>query len=338
MFGTPTVLLPLIGFVFGVIGLTQIEGELLAPSWQLLLLIAVIGIFDALAGAAATITFAIGALVMGQVSSIDDVRLLLGFMLVGFAPALLAIAFRKIRKQADWGLGYWWDRLVDLAVVTFLAGWTMSSVISTLPALAKLTMPAANHVTDFALAAAAAMFVRIILEEVSSRFYPARLNFINPTNVADPSVAQKYIALSIRLFLFIFVSAALMGNTWQTWVGSALFILPTVLGWYSDRLPNFPRLWAFLPAGIPGLALSLVIASSTTALVGGVLGASPELAQWSFVLLPIPLLLLSILGLFGRQGETPDADRPLKTHKWRWVYRIGGIVMLFVTLRLAGIL
>jgi hypothetical protein len=81
-----------------------------------------------------------------------------------------------------------------------------------------------------------------------------------------------------------------------------------------------------------------VIASTTTAIVGGVLGASPELAQWSFVLLPIPLLLLSILGLFGRQGETPDTDRPLKTHKWRWVYRIGGIVMLFVTLRLAGIL
>jgi hypothetical protein len=75
------------------------------------------------------------------------------------------------------------------------------------------------------------MFVRILLEEVSSRFYPARLNYINPTNVADPSPVQKYIALSIRLFLFIFVSAALMGNTWQTWVGSFLFIVPTLLGW-----------------------------------------------------------------------------------------------------------
>jgi hypothetical protein len=338
MLGTPTVILPLIGFVFGLVGLTQIEGELISPSWELLLLISVIGIFDALAGAAATITFAIGAVITGQVNSVDDVRLLLGLMLVGFAPALLAVAFRKIRKAADKSLGYWWDRIVDLAVVTFLAGWTMSSVISTLPALAKLTMPAANHVTDFALAASAAMFIRIVLEEVSSRFYPARLNYINPTNVADPSPLQKYIALTIRLGLFIFVSAALMGNTWQTWVGSFLFILPTLLGWYSDRLPNFPRLWAFLPAGIPGLALSLVIASTTTAIVGGVLGANPELAQWSFVLLPIPLLLLSILGLFGRHGQSPDDDRPIKTHKWRYVYRIGGIVMLFITLRLAGII
>jgi hypothetical protein len=259
-------------------------------------------------------------------------------MLVGFAPSLLAVAFRKIRKQADMHIGYWWDRLVDLAVVTFLAGWTVSSVISTLPSLAGLTMAAANHVNDFALAAAAAMFVRILVEEFASRFYPARLNFINPTNVAPTSSLQKYIALAVRLGLFIFVSAALMGNSWQTWVGSFLFVLPTLLGWYSDRLPNVPLLWKLLPAGIPGLALSLIIASTTTAAVGAWLGATPDLAQWSFVLLPIPLLVLSVLGLFGRHGVNPDDERPLKSHKWRWVYRLGGIVMLVITLRLAGIL
>jgi hypothetical protein len=214
----------------------------------------------------------------------------------------------------------------------------MSSVISTLPALAGLTMPAANHVTDYALAAAAAMFIRIWLEEGAARFYPSRLNYINPTEVASTHPVQKYIALAIRLGLFIFVSAALMGNTWQTWVGSFLFILPTLLGWYSDRLPNLPALWKILPGGLPGLALSLIIASTTTALVGAWLGATPDLAQWSFVLLPIPLLVLSILGLFGRHGASPDDDKPLKTDKWRYVYRIGGVVMLFVTLRLAGIL
>lgn len=56
------------------------------------------------------------------------------------------------------------------------------------------------------------------------------------------------------------------------------------------------------------------------------------------MLLPIPLLVLSILGMFGRHGKDPDDDRPIKTHKWRYVYRIGGIVMLVVTLRLAGVI
>jgi hypothetical protein len=49
-------------------------------------------------------------------------------------------------------------------------------------------------------------------------------------------------------------------------------------------------------------------------------------------------LLLSILGLFGRHGKNPDDDRPIKTYKWRYVYRLGGIIMLVVTLRLAGVI
>jgi hypothetical protein len=294
-------------------------------------------VFDALAGFLATVTFVIGALITHGFDSAQDLRLQIGILLVGFGPALLATAFRKIRKQSEMHFNYWWERIIDLAVVTFLAGWTMSSMISTLPSLAGMTMPAANHVTDFSLAVAAAMFVRIIAEEAASLIYTLRLNRINPTEVPSPSRTQKSIALTVRLGLFIFVSAALMGNTWQTWVGSLLFILPTFLGWYSDKLPNFPRLWKLLPGGIPGLALSLLIASSTTAAVGAALGATPDLAQWSFVLLPIPLLLLSILGLFGRHGSTPDELKPIKTERWKLVYRIGGIVMLLVTLRLAGI-
>jgi hypothetical protein len=47
--------------------------------------------------------------------------------------------------------------------------------------------------------------------------------------------------------------------------------------------------------------------------------------------------VLSILGLFGRHGENPDDPRPIKTERWKLVYRIGGIVMLLITLRLAGI-
>ena len=337
MFGTVSIVLPLVGLATGLFGLTQIQDNLLVPAWQTLLLIAVLGVFDALAGFLGTVSFVIGAIAIHGIASENDLRLQIGILLIGFGPALLATAFRKIRKQADLGLSYWWERIIDLAVVTFLAGWTMSSMVSTLPALAGMTMPAANHVTDFSLAVAAAMFVRIVAEETASRVFTTRLNRINPTHVPGTNQIQKSIALLVRLGLFIFVSAALMGNTWQTWVGSILFILPTFLGWYSDKLPNFPILWKLLPSGVPGLALSLIIASTTTALVGAWLGATPDLAQWSFVLLPIPLLVLSVLGLFGRHGTNPEDPRPIKTDKWKLVYRIGGVVMLIITLRLAGI-
>jgi hypothetical protein len=66
------------------------------------------------------------------------------------------------------------------------------------------------------------------------------------------------------------------------------------------------------------------------------LGETPAYAEFSFVLIPLPLLVLSILSMFGREGVTPDEERPGKRN--RWVYRVGGVAMLLVTLNLTGII
>jgi RsiW-degrading membrane proteinase PrsW (M82 family) len=97
-----------------------------------------------------------------------------------------------------------------------------------------------------------------------------------------------------------------------------------------------PWLWRILPSGIPGLAFSIVLASLTTALVGQFLGVNKDFAEWAFVLLPLPMLLISILTMFGRFGRTEDEERPIK--KVVWLYRVGGVVMLLLTLRLVGII
>ena len=120
---------------------------------------------------------------------------------------------------------------------------------------------------------------------------------------------------------------------------SALFVFPTVIGWFSDRFPNSPRIWRILPTGVPGLAFTLMVASATSAVVGAVLGNDPALGQWTFLILPLPMLVITALGWFGRHGEI-DADgneeeRPGKRNKW--IYRIGGIVVMILTLKLAGI-
>jgi hypothetical protein len=128
-----------------------------------------------------------------------------------------------------------------------------------------------------------------------------------------------------------------MGNVWQVWVGSALFILPTLIGFYSDRFKNFHMIWRILPTGIPGLAVTLLIASITTSLVGAWFGASPDLALWSFALLPIPMLILAVLGMFGREGLEGEVRWIQRPHL-KWVYRIGGIVMLLFTMNLAGVI
>jgi hypothetical protein len=308
-----------------------------APHWQWFIVLAVIGIFDAFAGLIGTTLFVVGTIVMHGSLGLDDVRLLLGVIIVGYGPALLANAFRAFRKEPEDGEEYWWERLVDLVVLPFIGGWVTATMISTLPALAGSTLAIANHVDTFGITIAIAITLRVLLEEFVARWFPARLDTLHPTDVDDPAPIQKWISVAFRLSVFIFVTAALMGNVWQVWVGSALFILPTIVGFYSHRFKNFPWIWRVLPTGIPGLAFALIVASLTTSVVGMWFGTSPDLALWSFALLPIPMLALSILGMLGREGNEGEI-RWIRRPGFKWIYRIGGVVMLLATMQLAGVI
>jgi hypothetical protein len=209
-------------------------------------------------------------------------------------------------------------------------------MVSVLPAVSGLTVNAANHIIDFGVWVAVAAGVRVLIEELAARYYPARLNAINPDEIPDPPMAQKIFALAVKYVMWIVFTGALVGPGWQVWVGSALFLLPSVISWFQDRFPNFPVLWRVLPTGVPGLAFSILLASFTTALVTNLIGVSEELMQWSFVLLPLPMLVYSLLGMFARHGVTEDEDRPVK--RFKWVYRLGGAVMMYFTLQLVGII
>jgi hypothetical protein len=335
--GSLSVLPTIAAVVLASISINPGTQHILPPVWPIFLAITLIGIFDAAAGLVGTTVYVIGTVIVHLNNiQLSDVRLLLGIVITGFGPVLLTNAFRQFRKDKDAEKHYVWERIIDLGVLPFFGGWTTASMISTLPALAGLTLSVANHVNDFALAVAGATVARVLLEEVVARVFPTRLDTLHPTEIPSTYPGHRYVALLSRVGIFIFVTAALMGNEWQVWVGSVLFALPTALGWVSHRWPNVPWLWRILPQGIPGLALVLIVAQATSALVGVIFGKSPELALWSFALLPIPLLILSVLGMFGREGEDGEI-RFVKREKFVWVYRLGGVVMLVLTLKLAGV-
>ena len=257
-------------------------------------------------------------------------------MILAIGPAMLTTAFRTLRKHPADDFKSWWERLIDFAVAPFMAGWSSAAMVGALPALAGLTLPIADQVNTFALSLAAAAFVRVGLEEFAARYYPARLNHINPDELPEPPLAQRALSLAVKFAAWILLGGALVGESWQLWVGAALFLLPTVIGWYQDSFTNSPALWRILPSGVPGLALSLIVATLTTALMAELVGTIPALAAWSFAILPLPLLLLAVLGMFGRHGLEGEDEKPAQRNKW--VYRIGGVIMLDVTLRLAGII
>lgn len=349
MLGTISFIGPLVAATFAIIAVNENAAEIAAgqysqiitPGWIWFLAIAVLGAFDASAGFVGAMVYIIGSIIsVGHIPDTGEVRTMMGIILVSVAPALLTTGFRTIRKHAALDFNSWWERIADFIIAPFMAGWSVSAMVSGLPALAGLTLDTANHVSDFVVFIAVAVFARVALEEFAARAFPARLNKINPDEIPDPSNIQKAIVLVIKYFLWVFIGGALIGPSWQVWVGSALFVFPAVVGWYTDKFPNSPRIWRLLPTGIPGLAFTLLVASATSATVGAVLGQNPALGQWSFVILPIPMLAITVLGWFGRHGAV-DANgveevRPGKRNKW--LYRIGGVIVMFLTLKLAGVI
>jgi hypothetical protein len=349
MLGTLSLLGPILAAVIGVIAVNENAAEIAAgeyskiitPGWELLLIIAILGAFDASAGFVGATVYIVGSLfTVGHVPDVGEIRTMMGIMLIAVGPGMLATAFRTIRKDAASDARSWWERATDFAVAPFMAGWSVSAMVAGLPALAGLTLDAANHVADFALFIALATVIRVLLEEFAARAFPYRLNRINPDEIPDPSNLQKGIVLVIKYGIWVFIGGALIGPSWQVWVGSALFVFPTVLSWYQDRFPNSPAIWRVLPTGIPGLALTLFISSATTATVGAILGSTPELAQWAFLILPMPLLVLSLLGMFGRHGKISRRGKEEErfSQKNDLVYRVGGVLMLVITLKLAGVI
>lgn len=337
MFGSLSLFGPLFAIYVAIQSLSITQGQITTPPWMMLLTIVFLGAFDVMAGLLGALVFVIGTIAFAASPlEMADYRLLGGVVAVSIAPMIVASAFRKIRKLPANNFGTWWERISDLAIIPFMSGWTVSSMVSMLPAIFGATLAVANHVNDFAIAVAAAAFIRVILEEFSARYFPERLNRVNPDEIPEPPLVQKVISLVVKYSIWVFISGALLGVSWQIWVGSALFLMPTIVSWFSDKLPNIPSLWRVWPTGIPGLVANLAISGATTTTVSILLGSTPDYAKWSFLLLGLPALVFSLVGQLARHGERPDEIKPVK--RFGLLYRVGGVLLLMVTLKLTGIL
>jgi hypothetical protein len=298
----------------------------------------VIAILDAFSGMLAAIVFITGSLAVLIASSGFETAstwvVFVGVALAMFGPGFLITGFRKLHRRPERNVRYWWERLTDFFVCSFLAAWLLSSITSSMPALAGHTMPVANHIQDIALAGAIAGASRVLLEEIAGRAFPVRTNWHSFVQFREPTLSTEALGLGFKAILWGAIASAMFGFSWQIVVGTTLFLTPNVLELFSDRLPNSSLLWRILPSGLPGMTLNLALGSVAAIGIAVIGGATPEVAKYTFVLMPIPLLILGILKVFGRHG----GDQKIKPTKSNiWLYRIGGVVVYLVTLKLAGV-
>jgi hypothetical protein len=337
IFGSISVLPVAAAITLAVLGLQGNGGELLHPPIAIFMAIGLIGMFDALAGILGIAVFILGSLPLVNPTVLEDWRMLAGIAVAGFGPILLARSIRNFRRRPIPGVDGLIARVGDIAFASLMGGWVAGLIFRALPALTGLTLPAANYVSTFQFYATLAIAARILMEDFSGRFFPHRMDKLAPDTLPEPPKAQVVISLSLKYFFYVFVASAFMGTGPIVWLASALFMVPTLIEFVKDRLPNSTFIWRWLPFGLPGLAMILGLEIVLENSLSGIFGERDDFSIiFIFALLGL-IISLAILGAIGRDGK-PGEVRLFEKPGARWLARAGGLLTFILLVQFTSML
>jgi hypothetical protein len=326
MFGAASVLLPLAGVVLGALAVADVGGQALPPTVAIAVGLAVLGVFDALAGLVGVAVFVVGVVAAGGLVSADAVRTMLGVATLWFAAPLIAGTARPLRRHPTLSFDEHFDRTADVVIASLIGAWAVQKILQGLPGLAGLDLPIAHRANFIALIVLGALAARMMVETVAAHWYPQRLAAVQPKDLPAPGTGQRLAANALIVGIFIFVAVSYLGSCWQLYVGAALFVLPKLLVLVADRLPSLPRMQPVVPRGVVQIVLLLLIGVVLGTHVLANLADGRQLIRDSFVVLSIPGFVVAVLELLG--GEAPERER-------RWYYQLLGVPVLTLGVLLA---
>ena len=320
--GSWAALLIPVGFILGIIASINTGAQALPPVWIIVAAIMAIAIFDAFAGFVAGFVFFTLALVTGNITSRPELLTTIGVMVLFFAPALLASAFRPfrrlVRNQDDM-----WERITDYALGTLLTFWVITKMVAAMNGLARLELPITDYGTELAFWAAALLLVRVGLEDIAVEHYPMRLRALHG-EVKTPSQRQKLRSLAFKIFVFFIMAAPFVGSTLNLVLGTLLFAIPQITSLSLED--NLPKKRLYLPKGVFKTVVMIFVMALASNLIEGAFSSPEAFLKWSFVVMALPGFFLHYLDAIT---DAPETDWKT-TDKGRKIYRVGGVVVFIL--------
>ena len=333
-FGSLAFVLPLISLYIGITAGLEAPNRL-TPDANLVLIIAVIGIFDALAGAIGFIALSLTLGLQFTFMPWISLEYFIGLAAIGLIPALAIGAFRPFRRSKSLSASSWWERITDLFVIPFFTIWSTTALIAGLAILARSNTSLSDNTRQIAIAMGLAFVVRLALEEFVAFVFPKRLSQDHPVEIDNPSTGHKVFVIFLRTMTFSAVAISFIGNCWQVWAATLIMLVPQIVDLFKDNFKNFPILWQIMPGGIPGIVFNIGIGTLTAYFLIQYLGETPEMAKLVFVLAPIPSTIIGLVKAFGRSAHEGDV-RWYRRPQLRYFYRISGFITFLVVLKLTN--
>jgi hypothetical protein len=320
--GSWAALLMPIGLILGVVASVNTGGQALPPAWTIVALIMAVAIYDAFAGFIAGTVFFLAALVTGHITNRPEFLTAIGVMVLFFAPALLASAFRPfrrlVRNQDDK-----WERVTDYALGTLLTFWVITKMVAAMNGLARLELPITNYGTELALIAAVLLIVRVALEDIAVEHYPMRLRAIH-VEIKKPSQSQKIRSLALKVAIFFVMAAPFVGSLLNLVLGTILFAIPQFTALSLED--NLPKKKIYLPKGAFKIVVMIFVMALAANLIEGAFSSPEAFLKWSFVVMALPGFILHYLDAISDEPETDWKT----TENGRKIYRAGGVAIFIL--------
>ncbi len=325
MFGSWSSILTILAIPLGFAAALSTNFEALPPTWIILLGIIVISVFDATAGFVAGSLFFLPVLLMGNITNRPEWLTALGVLIICFAPALLASAFRPMRRYVN-DDDERWERITDYAIAILLTYWAVRKMVEAMDGLARLQLEITNYSHQIALFTAAALFVRIVLEDVAIRHYPARLKAVY-VQIQDRTLPQQFRYALFKILCFTLMAAPFAGSITNLLLGALIFAIPqfTALR-FEDRLPQFNL---YFPRGLLKTILMIFVMFFVSALIESMFASTEDFLRWNFVVMALPGFVFHYLFALDNGANTEWR----KLQYGRWVYRIGGVIVFALMLQ-----
>lgn len=329
IFGSRGKALVIPGALFGFMAVESTNGQAMPPALWIILGIIAIATLDAFAGLAAGAIFALGVTFSGNIFSRDELLTVAGLFIIFYAPALLTSAIRPLRRLVS-NRDDSWERATDYALATLLSGWTIFKLVGGLNALAGVQLAITFQAKEIAYWTAIFVLVRMILEDFATYAYPQRLREV-ATPLRETSTIQKIIALELKVFIFVELAMPFVGYNIKLLLGTIIFALPTILGFVLDgKLPKFVFLNRILPAGAFKIVAMVFIGTITAGWIQGSFNNPQTFLAWSFVVLAIPGLILSMLGKMSKEPARDWKEPPFGNT----LYRILGVITFILIIQI----
>jgi len=320
--GSWAVLLMPIGLILGIVAAVNTGGEALPPAWGIVAAIMAVAIYDAFAGFIAGFVFFLAALLTGNITNRPEFLTAIGVMVLFFAPALLASAFRPFRRlvrtQDDM-----WERITDYALGTLLTFWVITKMVAAMNGLARLELPITNYGTELALMSAALLIMRVALEDIAVEHYPMRLRALH-VEIKRPSQNQKIRSLVFKIFVFFIMAAPFVGSMLNLVLGTLLFAIPQITSLSLED--NLPKKKLYLPKGVFKTVVMIFVMALVSNMIEGAFSSPEAFLKWSFVVMALPGFFLHYLDAIT---DAPESDWKT-TENGRKIYRIGGVILFIL--------